>query len=158
MENNNIVFQNDDIIKGRGERRPSRLQKQAPAVLQLDPSSVSSVGAANDNSNSKYKDSPYSSSGGNSTLSKCAIPLLSPLVLTPTQSPFPKKIPDDLQVAPGEGEGSNAEGQTRNRGNKEKKDTVDYSTTTPTSSSHIDWQHPATPAAFVEPSSLISFL
>ncbi|KAL6967585.1 hypothetical protein U1Q18_033393 [Sarracenia purpurea var. burkii] len=108
---------------------PTRLQKQAPAALHLDQFAVS---GNIDNSN-------YPSSS-TETFSRCAIPLLSPLVV----SPIPSKERERKQSTAIAGSGC---------GDDESSQGSDGSTITPTQSS--GWQHPAA-EALPDASSLVN--
>ncbi|OVA17805.1 hypothetical protein BVC80_1835g193 [Macleaya cordata] len=149
-ENNNNIFRKD-IIRGRGDNKPpSRLQKQSPATLQLDPTSsfVVSSGA-----NNNHLFSSCSSPGNDTPYSNCPIPLLSPLVLTPPPLPLPNDDPQVVVVVVEEG----SHHDEPRKGSNDQ--TGSESINAPSPSSNAGWEHPAAPAsAFIEPSSLISFL
>ncbi|KAJ7947604.1 Major viral transcription factor [Quillaja saponaria] len=114
MDNNDNFSKRESKSSGKP---PTRLQKQAPASLQLDQ-------AAGTTPANPYYPSPESSR---------AIPLLSPLILSP--QPLPGISVKENRL-PGNG---NNEGQGNSSAMQGTR-----------------WQHPAV-APFTEPSSLFSF-
>merc|ERR1712071_167511 len=118
--NNNMMFETQ--AKAKEGKPPTRLQKRAPAFLQLDQA------ASNINNN------PFSPC---SDIAE-AIPLLSPLVLSP--QPLPEIIEKRLL------------GRSATLNNDDNDNVNRSGATSPPGG----WQHPAVPATFTEPSTMFT--
>ncbi|CAN6295620.1 unnamed protein product [Urochloa humidicola] len=126
---------------GSKKRPPSRLQKHAPASLQLEQGAAAGAGAG-----------PGAWGEG-----RAAIPLLSPLVMSPT---MPVWEADHNQSGRSSGEQQQQQrGAARHGGGGERLAAHDASPRPPAPAPAAGggWRHPALATPVAEPASLVSF-
>ncbi|CAN6284775.1 unnamed protein product [Urochloa humidicola] len=128
---------------GSKKRPPSRLQKHAPASLQLEQGAAAGAGGAE---------------LGAWGEGRAAIPLLSPLVMSPTM-PVWEADHNQSGRSGGEQQQQQQRGAARHGGGGERQAAHDASPRppAPAPAAGVGWRHPALATPVGEPASLVSF-